>query len=313
MEYMTDGAAPNSERSREEHLRKAFSSIERIANRIDLDITIINLAESTYEQFFDQREYPIDDIEDTALACLYIAAKFNGNPILPEDITEEDPVTTTRKSLLRRSKDITSDLSLESQELHNISSFVDRICDNLEDADESVRKRAKEIVDIAKQENVASGKKPAAVAAAAIYNASLEQGKKTTQAKISSAADVTEVTIRNRYQEQRDAIHESDSPPSDPHEIINWYSERIGIPDRTRERAHTILACGENDSYSINQSSLWAAAALRRASEEYDDEVSMKALKEPIAADSQEINSRKNDLKESLRSSVGYRYSPKDN
>jgi len=61
-------------------------------------------------------------------------------------------------------------------------------------------------VDIAKEGNVTSGKKPAAVAAAAIYNASLDEGKRITQNKIASAADVTQVTIRSRYQEQRELL-----------------------------------------------------------------------------------------------------------
>ena len=203
---MANEGGPDSQRGREQNLRKAFSSIERVATRIELDVSVINLAESTYEQYLDQREYPIDDIEDTALACLYIAAKFNGNPTTPEDITQEDPVTTERKSLLRRSKDITSDLSLDLKGLHDITPFVGRICDNLGDADDDIQERAKEIVDIAKEGNVTSGKKPAAVAAAAIYNASLDEGKRITQNKIASAADVTQVTIRSRYQEQRELL-----------------------------------------------------------------------------------------------------------
>lgn len=309
---MDDEAAPNSKRGREENLRKAFSSIERVANRINLDVSVINLAESTYEQYIDQREYPIDDIEDTALACLYIAAKLKSNPITPEDIAEKDPVTTDRKTLLRRSKDITSDLSLNIEELHNTSSFVDRICDTLDDADDSIRERAKEIVEIAKEGNVISGKKPAAVAAAAVYNASLEKDKKITQEQIATAADVSELTIRNRYQEQRDVVREMESLPSDPFEVIDWYSERIGVSDEIRERAHTILACGEDDSHPISESHVWAAAALRRASEEYENEVSKKSLKEPIAADPQDIDSRISELKESLRSSSEYSYLSRD-
>lgn len=203
---MSDEVGPDSQRGREQNLRKAFSSVERVANRIDLDISIINLSESIYEQYLNQREYPIDDIEDTALACLYIAAKIEGNAIIPEDITQEDPVTTDRKSLLRRSKDITSDLSLDPKGLHEIVPFVNRICDNLDDVDDDIQERAKEIVEVAKGGNVTSGKKPAAVAAAAIYNASLDKGKRITQYKIATAADVTQVTIRSRYQEQRELL-----------------------------------------------------------------------------------------------------------
>jgi transcription initiation factor TFIIB len=203
---MRDEANPKSQRSQEHHLRKAFTSIERVANRIDMDVSVINLAESTYEQYHDQREYPIDDIEDMALACLYIAAKYNGNPIIPEDITQEDPVTTDRQPLLRRSKDITSDLSLDLEGLLEITPFVDRICDNLDQTDDAIKERAKEIVEVAQEGNVTSGKKPAAVAAAAIYNAALDEGGTLTQTKIATAADVSEVTIRSRYQEQRELL-----------------------------------------------------------------------------------------------------------
>lgn len=115
-------------------------------------------------------------------------------------------MTTERKPLLRRSKDITSDLSLDLERLHEITPFVNRICDNLDQADEAIEERAKEIVEIAEEGNITSGKKPAAVAAAAIYNASLYEGERITQNKIATAADVTEVTIRSRYQGQQELL-----------------------------------------------------------------------------------------------------------
>ncbi|MDY7083308.1 MAG: transcription initiation factor IIB 3, partial [Halobacteria archaeon] len=43
-------------------------------------------------------------------------------------------------------------------------------------------------------------------AAAAVYLASILTNDKRTQNQIASVADVTEVTIRNRYQEQAEAI-----------------------------------------------------------------------------------------------------------
>jgi len=47
-----------------------------------------------------------------------------------------------------------------------------------------------------------SGKSPTGYAAAAIYAASLLCNEKKTQNEVASVAQVTEVTIRNRYQEQ---------------------------------------------------------------------------------------------------------------
>ena len=51
-----------------------------------------------------------------------------------------------------------------------------------------------------------SGKSPTGYAAAAIYAASLLCNEKKTQREVADVAQVTEVTIRNRYQEQIEAM-----------------------------------------------------------------------------------------------------------
>jgi transcription initiation factor TFIIB len=51
-----------------------------------------------------------------------------------------------------------------------------------------------------------SGKSPTGFAAAAIYAASLLCNQKRTQREVAEVANVTEVTIRNRYQEQMEVM-----------------------------------------------------------------------------------------------------------
>jgi len=51
-----------------------------------------------------------------------------------------------------------------------------------------------------------SGKSPPGFAAAAIYSACLLCNQKKTQRAVADVAQVTEVTIRNRYQEQIEAM-----------------------------------------------------------------------------------------------------------
>ncbi|MFT4909156.1 MAG: transcription initiation factor TFIIB, partial [Natronomonas sp.] len=46
---------------------------------------------------------------------------------------------------------------------------------------------------------------PVGLAAAAVYAASLLTNEKTTQAAVSEVADISEVTIRNRYHELLEA------------------------------------------------------------------------------------------------------------
>ena len=50
-----------------------------------------------------------------------------------------------------------------------------------------------------------SGKSPVGIAAAAVYAAALLTNEKVTQSQVSDVADISEVTIRNRYKELLEA------------------------------------------------------------------------------------------------------------
>jgi hypothetical protein len=306
---MSDGGEPESQRSKEEHLKKAFSEMSRVGSELGLPTGVIEFSETMYRQVLKSRDKQYWDIEVTAMAVLYVAAKTQGEAINPEEIADVDRVTTTKKRLLRRAKQISNLLSLEIEAFYDSSSYIDRYCEEL-GVSEEVHERAHEITEICSEAGVAGGKNPGGWAAAAIYLAATEYDEKIKQSEIADAANVTTVTIRNRYQEQRDAVREMESLPSDPYALVDWYSDRVGVSDKMRERAHDILKCGEEKSHPVFESPVWAAAALRRASEEHENAVSKKALKEPIAADSEEINSKITDLKKALRSSAEYPYMP---
>jgi len=81
---------------------------------------------------------------------------------------------------------------------------VPRFASELDLPDE-VERRARELLDNAQKDGVTSGKSPVGLAAAAIYAASLLTNHKVTQSQVSDVTDVSEVTIRNRYQELLEA------------------------------------------------------------------------------------------------------------
>lgn len=308
---MSDGGEPESQRSKEENLKKAFAEMSRVASELDLPTEVIEFSETLYRQVLKSRDKQHWDIEVTAMAVLYVAAKIQSEAINPDEIADVNRVSTSKKRLLRRSKQVNNLLSLDIEAFYDSSSHIDRYCEEL-DLNEDVRERAHEITDICSEAGIASGKNPSGWAAAAIYLATTEYDEKIKQRKIADAASVTTVTVRNRYQEQRDAVREMVSLPSDIYEVVDWYSDRVGVSDQIRERAYDILNCAEENSHPISESPDWAAAALRKASEEYENAVSKKALKEPIAADSEEINSKRRDLENALRSSSNYSYTSKN-
>ena len=75
---------------------------------------------------------------------------------------------------------------------------------SLELSDEAEH-RARKLLQNAKEQGVHSGKSPVGLAAAAVYAAALLTNEKTTQAAVSEVADISEVTIRNRYHELLEA------------------------------------------------------------------------------------------------------------
>jgi transcription initiation factor TFIIB len=66
--------------------------------------------------------------------------------------------------------------------------------------------QAQEILEIAKNSELTSGRGPTGLAAASLYVASLITGEKRTQREIADVVGVTEVTIRNRYKEMIDRL-----------------------------------------------------------------------------------------------------------
>jgi transcription initiation factor TFIIB len=73
--------------------------------------------------------------------------------------------------------------------------------------DQKTQNLAIELLQQAKQINGLVGKGPTGIAAAALYIASIMNGKTITQRELAKAADVTEVTVRNRYKGLDTSLH----------------------------------------------------------------------------------------------------------
>ncbi len=78
--------------------------------------------------------------------------------------------------------------------------YAYQICTKL-NLPEEVAAQATRILKIAKELGATMGREPVGVAAAAVYMACNEMGIHRTQRELAQAAEVTEVTVRNRYKE----------------------------------------------------------------------------------------------------------------
>jgi transcription initiation factor TFIIB len=83
--------------------------------------------------------------------------------------------------------------------------YISRLCGQLY-LNGKTQKIVKELLKDANDKGLITGRSPLAIVGAIIYIASIITHEKRTQAEIANAANVTEVTIRNRYKELKDIL-----------------------------------------------------------------------------------------------------------
>lgn len=275
--------------------------IDKLAADLEIPAATAELAKSLRDQYCNQRGDLIGTVlELIAASCLYCAVKVTEVPLDPTDFVAADDTVVTRKALLRRSKDIASTVGLDPSAFFGSEQYVDRYCDAL-DVTHAVNQRAREIIEITEESGLSSGKSPSGWAAAAVYNACLDTGEKRTQQDISRIANVSEVTIRNRYQEQRVGLRQAESLPSDPIAVIDHIAGASEVKSATRELAELLVENARADEHPVDEeATLWALAALRRASQLTDGTIKLKSLSQYTDEASDEISTRVQQLRSVL-------------
>jgi transcription initiation factor TFIIB len=103
----------------------------------------------------------------------------------------------SRKEIGRTYRFIARELKLKLMPPSPID-YIPRVCSELKLSGE-IQVKAVEILKQAADKELASGRGPTGVAAAALYTRSILCGERRTQREVADVAGVTEVTIRNRY------------------------------------------------------------------------------------------------------------------
>jgi transcription initiation factor TFIIB len=192
--------------SKERNLKQALGEIDRMASALGLPENVRETASVIYRRALDEDLLPGRSIEGVATAALYAAARQAGTPRSLDEITTVSRVD--KMELTRTYRYVVRELNLEVKPA-DPESYVPRFASDLDLSEESER-RARQLLGNAKEQGVHSGKSPVGLAAAAVYAAALLTNEKTTQAAVSEVADISEVTIRNRYHELLEA--EQDIP-----------------------------------------------------------------------------------------------------
>jgi Transcription initiation factor IIB (TFIIB) len=189
--------------SKERNLKQALGEIDRMASALGLPKAVRETASVIYRRALDEDLLPGRSIEGVATAALYAAARQLNNP---RSLDEFAAVSRVEKMEMTRTyRYIVRQLGLEVKPA-DPEQYVPRFVSRL-DLDEEVEREARALLRAAKDAAVTSGKSPVGLAAAAVYAAALLTNQKVTQSQVGEVADISEVTIRNRYKELLELDH----------------------------------------------------------------------------------------------------------
>ncbi|QCC48477.1 transcription initiation factor IIB [Halobellus limi] len=187
--------------SKERNLKQALGEIDRMASALGLPENVRETASVIYRRALSEDLLPGRSIEGVATAALYAAARQAGTPRSLDEIERVSRVD--KMELTRTYRYVVRELKLEVEPA-DPEQYVPRFASDLGLSDEAER-QARQLLRNAKHAAIHSGKSPVGLAAAAVYAAALLTNEKVTQSQVSEVANVSEVTIRNRYKELLEA------------------------------------------------------------------------------------------------------------
>ncbi|MCW4001796.1 MAG: transcription initiation factor IIB [Candidatus Bathyarchaeota archaeon] len=181
----------------ERNLAFALSEISKIANSLSLPKNILETASVIYRKAVKERLIRGRSIQGVTAAAIYVACRQCGLARTLDEIAQASNIN--KKEVGRSYRFLVKELNYFIPPLKP-SQYVTKFSNQLT-MQGKVEEIAHKILTAAKELRLTSGRGPTGIAAAASYIASVLTGERKTQREIAEIAQVTEVTIRNRYKE----------------------------------------------------------------------------------------------------------------
>jgi transcription initiation factor TFIIB len=175
----------------------ALAEITKMANNLNLPKSIAETASVTYRKAVKERLVRGRSIKGVTAAAIYIACRQCGLARTLDEITQAS--SSNKKEIGRSYRFLIKELGYSISPARP-GQYVTKFSNQLT-MQGKVEEIAHKILATAKEMKLTDGKSPSGIAAAASYIASILTGERKTQREIAQIAQVTEVTIRNRYKE----------------------------------------------------------------------------------------------------------------
>jgi transcription initiation factor TFIIB len=180
--------------SQSRNLMLAMSELQRLSDILHMPSSVHDMAAIIYRKTLNEGLVRGRSIGGMVAGALYAAVRFTKLPRTLKEIAEASQ--RTQKEIARSYSVIVRNLEMKMP-IDDPTDYVTKIAEKAKVSSE-VEGLALRLIGEAKRKYATAGKDPSGLAAAILYLSARMLKEKVTQARLAKAANVTEVTVRNR-------------------------------------------------------------------------------------------------------------------
>lgn len=188
----------------ERKIVEVLSKLNHMCAVLGLPDPVKETAAVILKKMFHSLQPRRDDLDVLVVISIVFASRRHGIPIRVKQILRDFGIDEDRYWRILSDVHMKADVS-EFKSYSDPRIFIPSILSNLK-LSQKVYMLSSRIIENLKKNGLTEGKDPAGIAAAVVYIAATVLDEKKTQREVAKAANITEVTIRNRYRDIIDKV-----------------------------------------------------------------------------------------------------------
>ena len=178
-------------------LRLAFSELDSLKDKLGLSDAIIEKTAYIYRKAQQKGMMRGRSSHAVMAAAIYIACRQMEVPRTLDEIAAISNIK--RKSIAKCHRELILELQLKLPTIDS-TKCIARVA-NKANISEKTKHQAMNLMNDVVKRGISAGKDPMGLAATVLYASCIKTGEQKTQVDLASAAQITEVTIRNRFRD----------------------------------------------------------------------------------------------------------------